>query len=348
VSDVLYNDIDPFCCAVLRERISEGWIDGTVVERDVRELQPSDVAGFRRVHLFAGIGAGELACQLAEWPDDWSLWTGGFPCQDASSANPTGGGIHGERTGLYREFVRLAATQRPLWIVAENVGGLVSRGIDIVIGDFEREGYACWPLVVGAAEVGAPHLRDRLWFVFNDRHAAPVQRHQIEWREPNGVAARVVALADASGSGSVGRAEKTRRETRRQTDRQDRPSRSLAYAASARCDVAEVGRTDSGGEIALNDAPRPDAGLSESERGCAALGHADGASSDTHAARRASWRAARQSGWWRAEPDVGRVAHGVPARVDRLRSLGNAQVPLVLASVLVGIQRAVAQERGLT
>lgn len=89
---------------------------------------------------------------------------GGFPCQDISIAG-RGDGLSGERSGLWFEFLRLVQEVRPRWVLAENVPALRTRGIDTVLGGLEQEGYACWPVVVGARHVGAPHRRDRVFIV---------------------------------------------------------------------------------------------------------------------------------------------------------------------------------------
>lgn len=92
------------------------------------------------------------------------LLVGGFPCQDISLAG-RGAGLGGARSGLWSHMVRLVAECGPRWVVAENVPGLRSRGADRVCGELEALGYAVWPLVVGAAHAGAPHLRQRVWVV---------------------------------------------------------------------------------------------------------------------------------------------------------------------------------------
>ena len=102
----------------------------------------------------------ELRCS----PGDADMIAGGFPCQDISVAGK-GAGIDGERSGLWREMFRLVRECRPEWVLAENVGALRTRGADRVLADLEAEGYACWPLVVGAWAVGAPHKRERVWIV---------------------------------------------------------------------------------------------------------------------------------------------------------------------------------------
>ena len=111
------------------------------------------------------LSAARLCVDGVPRPD---LLCGGFPCQDISSAG-RGAGLDGARSGLWAEMARLVAECRPSWVVAENVPALRSRGADRVLGDLEALGYACWPLVVGAAHAGAPHRRSRVWVV---AHAA--------------------------------------------------------------------------------------------------------------------------------------------------------------------------------
>lgn len=93
---------------------------------------------------------------------------GSPPCQDASCANAGGKGVDGERTGLFFEAIRLVDEIRPVWACFENVPGIRTRGADRILAALEAIGYACWPLVVGARHAGAPHKRDRVWFVAAD------------------------------------------------------------------------------------------------------------------------------------------------------------------------------------
>ena len=95
-----YNEIDPYAAQWIRNLIKAGLIpDGEVDERDIRSVEPDDVAGFDQCHWFAGIAGGAYACRLAGIPDDWRIWTGGPPCQDSSNA----AAIHGGRSGLRGE-----------------------------------------------------------------------------------------------------------------------------------------------------------------------------------------------------------------------------------------------------
>lgn len=93
---------------------------------------------------------------------------GSPPCQDASAANTSGRGVDGERTGLYREWLRLVSELRPAWTCVENSPRLRTRGVDRLLGELESLDYTVWPLVVSAGDVGAPHQRERVWIVAAD------------------------------------------------------------------------------------------------------------------------------------------------------------------------------------
>ncbi len=90
--------------------------------------------------------------------------SGGFPCQDLSTAG-RGAGIEGSRSGLWREMFRVIRTARPAWCIIENVPAIRVRGVDRVIAPLERIGYTCWPLVVGAEAIGGNIPRKRVWIV---------------------------------------------------------------------------------------------------------------------------------------------------------------------------------------
>jgi DNA (cytosine-5)-methyltransferase 1 len=95
--------------------------------------------------------------------------TGGFPCQDISTAGKAAGiGTQEEptgRSGLFWELLRLVREVRPRWILFENVSNLRTKGADAILAAMEPEGYTCWPFVAGAWSVGARHKRDRVWIV---------------------------------------------------------------------------------------------------------------------------------------------------------------------------------------
>jgi site-specific DNA-cytosine methylase len=160
MSGVLHTELDAKCCAHLRHNFP----DDDVIERDIRELQPENVLGFRECHFFAGIGGFALGLRWAEW--DRPIWTGGFPCQDISVAGK-GVGLGGSRSGLWFEWLRLIRACRPVRLLVENVPALRTRGADEILASLEECGYSCWPIVVGADLFGLHQKRNRIWIVAN-------------------------------------------------------------------------------------------------------------------------------------------------------------------------------------
>lgn len=108
------------------------------------------------------LDAGRLVSDLGFLPD---VIVGSPPCQDISSANTKGKGVEGKRSGLFFEAVRLIGECRPRWFALENSSNLRTRGADAVLAALETIGYACWPLVVRAGDIGANHERPRCWII---------------------------------------------------------------------------------------------------------------------------------------------------------------------------------------
>lgn len=162
-----YNEIDPFAATWLRNLIAAGHIaPGEVDERDIRDVEPDDLRGFTQCHFFAGIGVWSYALRLAGWPDDRPVWTGSCPCQPFSAA---GGrrGIADERH-LWPSWNHLISERRPPVVFGEQVASKDGLGwLDLVQDDLENAGYAFGATDLSAAGVGAPHIRQRFWFVAN-------------------------------------------------------------------------------------------------------------------------------------------------------------------------------------
>lgn len=94
-----------------------------------------------------------------------TIVVGSPPCQDISSANTKGKGVEGERSGLFFEAIRIIGEVRPRWFALENSANLRTRGADAVLSALEGIGYACWPLVVRASDIGANNERPRSWLI---------------------------------------------------------------------------------------------------------------------------------------------------------------------------------------
>lgn len=200
-----------------------------------------------------------------------------------------GAGLAGERSGLWRELLRAIRVVRPRYAIVENVAALLSRGMGTVLGDLAEIGHDAEWHCIPASAAGAPHRRDRVWIVTNPGS------EQHEGRRPP-ISGEIAAEL----------------------------SRAAAYALGLDGGPGRPGRSDPSCE----GKPKPvrsfqDVADANGERGCGR--HAE--RQDAEDARQSS--RCSQFGQWVTEPNVGRVANGVPARVDRLRGLGNAVVPQI-------------------
>lgn len=165
MNTALYNDIDKPACAWMRELAAQGHIPpGDVDSRSIADLTGADVARYTQAHFFAGIAGWPLALRLAGWPPDRPVWTGSCPCQPFSSAGKRKG--QADERHVWPEFARLIGECRPPVVFGEQVASAVGHGwLDGVFADLEGLGYACGAAVLGAHSVGAPHIRQRLWWV---------------------------------------------------------------------------------------------------------------------------------------------------------------------------------------
>jgi DNA (cytosine-5)-methyltransferase 1 len=170
------------------------------------------------------------------WRGIVDVVSGGFPCQDISAAGK-GAGIDGERSGMWKHMARIIEEVEPAYAFIENSPMLRTRGLGVVLQDLAKIGYDARWGVLGAADVGANHKRNRMWIV-----------------------AKNVGNSPSRGQSS--------------NNKQDHTKTKNAESSSTEC----FGR------------------------------------------------------WWKDEPNVGRVADGVVFRVDRLKAIGNGQVPAVAAS----------------
>ena len=262
---VCYVELDSYAQATLCENMAAGNLDVAPIWDDVTTFGESELESI-----------GPIECI-----------TGGFPCQDISCAGK-GAGIHGERSGLFFEIIRIVRLARPRIVFLENVPALLARGMDTVLGELSESGNDAKWRVLSAAEVGANHKRDRIWIVGvpggYEQGRLSVERGQTEKRITTGRPGEV--LADA---------ERNRRKQSTEIFCGGKPVSAL------------------GGE---NVADADSQGLSQRPR-----------KENRRRAIRKERETVTESGWWTVEPDVGRVAHGVPFRVDRLKCLGNAVVP---------------------
>ncbi|MDZ0892641.1 DNA cytosine methyltransferase [Klebsiella quasipneumoniae] len=160
-----YNEIDPFAAQWLRNLIAAGHIaPGEVDERSIEDVTPDDLRGFTQCHFFAGIGVWSHSLRLAGWPEDKPIWTGSCPCQPFSAAGK-GDGFTDERH-LWPHFFHLISERRPQHVFGEQVAsGNANTWFDLVQADMEGMGYAFGLVPFTSAGVGAPHIRERAYWV---------------------------------------------------------------------------------------------------------------------------------------------------------------------------------------
>lgn len=160
-----YNEIDPFAAQWLRNLIAGGHIaPGEVDERSIEDVTPDDLRGFTQCHFFAGIGVWSHSLRLAGWPDDKTVWTGSCPCQPFSAAGK-GDGFADERH-LWPHFFHLISERRPEHVFGEQVAaGNANAWFDLVQADLEGMEYAFGLVPFAAAGIGAPHIRERAYWV---------------------------------------------------------------------------------------------------------------------------------------------------------------------------------------
>lgn len=217
--------------------------------------------------------------------------SGGFPCQDISAAG-RGAGIEGERSGMWKHMARIIGEVRPRFAFVENSPMLLTRGLGVVLSDLAALGYDCKWTVLGAADVGANHKRERLWIYATDPSQQRCDYGGSDWKK------RPILHHEH------GHAEKSQRQ------RFGRVSR----VGQAGSDVANTQRNGLQGCGCKRC-------VSGQARLCSGAGYDK--EQDLYAAT---------ADWWAVEPRLDRVADGVAARVDRLKAIGNGQVPLCAAT----------------
>lgn len=304
-----YNEIDPKAAQWLRNLIEAGHIaPGYVDERSIEDVYPSDLRGFKQCHFFAGIGVWSHALRSAGWSDDRPVWTGSCPCQPFSAAGK-GSGFDDERH-LWPAFHHLIKECKPTAVIGEQVASKdADPWIDLVHTDMEALGYAFGAIPFPSAGVGAPHIRDRIYWVGNTNNQSLERRGILRKRanqcasRPSGVAGGM-AYHDRDGCQSGGEG-----------------SQALGHgqAPGADCGASWVDNSISdrwsawGNYNQEHDRQQPDA-----------TGDIDRPGPTNGFWRAADWLGCRDGKWRPVEPGTFPLANGAAARVVRLRAYGNA------------------------
>ena len=294
----------------------------------------------KHLDLFSGIGGFALAAKWAAWEtvafcekekyakrvlgrhwpnvpviDDirnitekigCDIITGGFPCQPFSVAGKQKSTADDRH--LWPEMLRVIALERPTWIVAENVPGIVGLALDQVLADLESAGYSSRALIIPACAVDAPHRRDRVWVMANS--GRKLERGETKPERAPSHIARCSSRVNPGGSAS----------STTNMENSASESKSLSHANSqskpdGAIDEQESLENSGGSASSTTNMANSNSTRREKQRGAIAT--------------KAKHKTTERGGQWPAEPAICRVANGIPNRVDRLRGLGNAIVPQV-------------------
>jgi len=272
------------------------------------------------------------------WRGIVDVVSGGFPCQDISAAGK-GAGITGERSGMWKHMARIIGEVRPRYVFVENSPMLTLRGLGVVLGDLSEMGFNAEWGVISAADVGAPHKRDRIWICgthpdserWNDRISDWQERSVLRdsnwdaekdkperqgWQRGIGEVGADVAYPISTGTGV---------ETHRSCGQRRK---------STNTPQSEILRQEDGQTCTEGISPDSNnVANSTSKRQSGSWISWEWCSSAQDRERQASYvESIGRPEQWSIEPNVGRVANGVAARVDRLKAIGNGQVPLCAAT----------------
>lgn len=314
----------------------------------------SGIGGFALGFEWAGLSSPVLFCDIEpwsrkilakHWPDvpiatdvkelandpnglvpDCDILTAGYPCQPFSVA--------GQRRGteddrhIWPYIFSIIKRKRPSWCVFENVYGHVSMGLDEVLSDLEGEGYAARPFIVPACAADAPHRRDRVWII--GRNVGDTQH--------NGSPSTTIKRSSQKTSDNKSEGQSKASQSERASQSRDSASMEGSTRADNVADTTRLHSNGSGEHSQQSERQEPQLGDS---RGTDNVADTNGSQQQRrrvpsgihkeHAKPNGRGDTSRQQAaqFWLPEPAVGRVAHGIPRRVDRLKGLGNAIVPQI-------------------
>lgn len=309
-----YVEYDDYCQKIIAQRIKDGILDEAPIFGDIR--------------AFISDGYAEAYQGMVD------VITAGFPCQPFSVAGKRAG--EDDERNMWPATIECIRIIRPQLALLENVPGLLSSGyFQRVLGDLAEAGYDAEWCVLGASDVGANHQRKRLWILAESAgnglrgpQLREFQGHhgQAQARPDDGAEAVRCREMDVADTPRVQQGRQDKRAERQRTRQSGEPlvenvADTEGITERARlCEGEQAGERgrrsgDEGGEGDVSNA-----GSTVLEKRCGETGER-------------AHPATGSGSWWSTEPDVGRVAHGVAARVDRLKALGNGQVPAVVAAV---------------
>ena len=260
------------------------------------------------------------------WRGIVDVISGGFPCQDISAAGK-GTGITGERSSMWKHMARIIGEVRPQYVFVENSPMLTIRGLGVVLGDLSEMGFNAEWGVISARDIGAPHLRERIWIVatnvgntylhgISSSNDQQVLQRKSNWKKKD------FKQFEGSSSSDNPNVANARCELRSERDSGDLDTQEEIRTSSP---ILNQSGGQGCGKIEVSDTSsiRP-RGQREHEQSINSTKSRKGQTIEP--------LYGRSPDFWAVEPNVGRVANGVADRVDRLKAIGNGQVPLCAAT----------------
>lgn len=310
-----YVEYEPYCQQIIKQRIADGILDAAPIFGDIR--------------AFVSGGHAEAYQGMVD------VITAGFPCQPFSVAGKQQGAD--DERNMWPATLDTIRAVRPRYVMLENVPGLVVSGyFGTILGGLAESGYDSWRRILSAAEMGAPHKRDRLWIVAHcnsrGRGSDTARGHDAAGENSRGQKTDrmlgKVCPADAKGQLA------------------DPESRGFSVGGGT---PREAGHSDRGDEMAHTECDGPQGGGTGGRTtGQAGLRHGAWWDEDpAEMANTSKWIGCDvrgdgtqtdvgsdgvEEGAFPTEPELGRVANGMANRVDRLKAIGNGQVPCVAAA----------------
>ena len=307
IKTVAFCEIDSFCTKVL----NKNW-PTVPVYNDIKELTYEKLK--------------------ADGIESIDIITGGYPCQPFSIAGLKKG--EKDPRHLWPEYFRLIKECRPTWVIGENVSGHIKLGLDTVHQDLESEGYTFRTFSISAASIGANHQRERIWTVaysqrncdFNKEQRGDGEEKKIsrEYRKDNST------TRQSSGTSTVwktGNEHANVEDARRRSwgEQFTRNKESLGRGTFEKTEWSTNTDTTPGpserAETMANTSGVKSNGRENIDDKKSRKGQGEFRGKSCHEEPNRNW--------WHIEPDVGRVADGVPDRTHRLKALGNAVVPQI-------------------
>ena len=291
VRTVCYVEIEPYCQQVIQTRIKAGDLEDAPIWDDIRTFDPTP------------------------WIGSVDIITGGFPCQDISTAGK-GVGLGGERSGLFFEIMRLAEEIQPKFLFLENVQAIRTRGLDRVGIELANHGYDYRWDSLSAYDVGAPHQRRRWWCLGWDTKSNGSNKIREVQEGANTIARGIdsaMAHPDIRENNQI---------------RKDSDENREAMGGCGEAAQREYGQADNNGTGGRGSTvAHPNGKRLKQVKPLVADQIQQENRSQKFEISRGREPSTKSASWWAVEPDVGRVADGVPSRVDRIKSLGNSVVP---------------------